>query len=375
VLEPHDRLADSYETIAEVLSENGYYCIAFLSGPFLRAPYNMNQGFSQYDDGPSAVSTGNAHGDVTNPAMEEKITAFLRSSPPRPFFLFAYFWDVHYDFIPPAPYDTLFVEPGMEPFDIRGFDQNAAIAPGMSPHRLSYVVSQYDGEIRSTDEMFGRIFRVLRDEGLWENTAILLTADHGEEFFEHGEKGHKNNLHRESVHVPLLLKRPGGEGGGGADTRLVTLLDVFPTIAEIGGAGASGSGEGRSLLGAPGGERDVFLELRITHYGPSPADGSLRTWTADMFAASDGDKKYIRLPRDRGERLYDLAVDPKEARDLSDSLSAELPVWREKVDNWHERMIRLSSEHGAGGEAPLSADERERLEALGYIRIAPRTAP
>ncbi|RPJ40963.1 MAG: hypothetical protein EHM19_12820, partial [Candidatus Latescibacterota bacterium] len=71
VLEPHDRLADSYETIAEALSEDGYYCAAFLSGPFLRAPYNMNQGFSHYDDSPSAVSTGNAHGDVTNPEMEE----------------------------------------------------------------------------------------------------------------------------------------------------------------------------------------------------------------------------------------------------------------------------------------------------------------
>ncbi|RPJ41816.1 MAG: hypothetical protein EHM19_11060 [Candidatus Latescibacterota bacterium] len=375
VLEPHDRLADSYETIAEALSEDGYYCAAFLSGPFLRAPYNMSQGFSHYDDSPSAVSTGNAHGDVTNPEMEEKVVSYLRSLPPRPFLLFAYFWDVHFDFIPPPPYDTLFVRPEMEPFDLCGFDQNSEIRPDMSRGRLEYLVSQYDGEIRATDEMLGRIFRVLREQGLWDDTAILLTADHGEEFFEHGEKGHKNNLHRESLHVPLLLKLPAGKGKPGVDPRHATLLDLFPTMLDLAGAPASDAASGRSLLRADAPGRDLHFELRVTRYGPSIADGSLQAWTADTYAASDGKTKYMRLPRDRGERLYDVAVDPGESHDLSGERAFALPGWREKIDAWREAAARVASEHGEGGAVPLSPDERERLEALGYIRIAPRSVP
>ena len=68
----------------------------------------------------------------------------------------------------------------------------------MAPAQLAYVLSQYAGEIRWTDEHLGRFFALLQRKGLWENTAILITADHGEEFFEHGEKGHKHNLFAET---------------------------------------------------------------------------------------------------------------------------------------------------------------------------------
>ncbi|MFH1680631.1 MAG: sulfatase, partial [Candidatus Eisenbacteria bacterium] len=371
VTEPHHRLADSYETLAEILSEEGYYCIGFVSGPFLRTPHNLNQGFSHYDDTPSSVSTGNAHGDRTNPEMEEKISAFLRSLPPKPFFLFAYFWDVHYDFIAPPPFDTLFTDPGTEPFDTRGFERNGEIHPGMRAERLRYVISQYDGEIRCTDEMLGRIFGVLRETSLWDRTAILLTADHGEEFFEHGEKGHKNNLHRESLHVPLLVKLPGAAAPR-ADSRLATPTDLFPTALTLAGAAGRDPRDGLSLLGEPPESRDLFFELRHTYYGPSIAAGSMGTKTFDAHAATDGALKYMLFPRGGGERLFDLAGDPDETVDLSAARPADVAAWREKVGAWKEEAGRIASEHGAAGEAVLSSEEKRRLEALGYIQIVPR---
>jgi len=375
VTEPHHSLDDSYRTLAERLADEGYTCVAFTSGPFLRKPYNLNQGFSFYDDSPSALSQENAHGDITNPVMEEKVTAFLRSMPAQPFFLFAYFWDVHYDYNPPAPYDTLFVTDEMEPFDISRFEMNDQIAPGIRTPRLAYIVSQYDGEIRCTDEMFGRIFEAVREEGLWDETAILVTSDHGEEFFDHGNKGHKHSLHRESVHVPLIIK-PAGVAEARRDDRLASLLDVAPTILEMCGIGRPDSMRGRSLLRPPEGDHpELFHELMLTYYGFVIGGGFVGPKTFPSFALRDGDFKYMALPRKGGERLYHVSEDPFERHDLSDSLSADLPRWREKIRAWKKDLAATAAGHGTASTPALSREERERLEALGYLQAAPRSPP
>ena len=370
VTEPHHKLDDSYETLAELLAGEGYSTAAIVSGPFLRTPYNLNQGFDLYDDTPSAIAQQNAQGDITNPAMERKVIEYLRAPHDEPFFLFAYFWDVHYDFIPPPPYDTMFVTPGMEPFDATRFEMNQEIHPGMDEGRLDYILSQYDGEIRCTDEMFGRILDVLREEGLWETTAILITSDHGEEFFDHGEIGHKHNLHRESLHVPFLLKLP-GPARSGVDSSPVSLLDVVPTILDLCGVSVPGEMSGRSLLKKAADARELIHELYITYYRYQLGAGYAGTKTFDAFALREGDFKYMRLPRKGGERLYDITADPLETADLSESLAADLPRWREKVKAWTDRTEAIAAAHGDAEDASLSDEERERLEALGYIRKAP----
>lgn len=374
VLEPTDRLADGFVTLAEALSEPAgdrppYATAAFVSGPFLRAAFHLGQGFALYDD--SAASPGEvaSHGDVTNPAMERKIVSYLRSSPPEPFFLFGYFWDIHYDYIPPPPFDTLFAPPGAEKFDISRFEFNDGIRPGMSRERLTYVVSQYDGEIRCTDEMLGRILAVIREEGLWDDTIIIVTADHGEEFFEHGEKGHKHNLHVESLRVPLLVK-PAGRFEPRVERAAVSLVDLFPTLAP-GGRGASpGGAGGRALPGwrssTDGREAlvaDLALPLRAVVNGEVVAKRTDR-----HLALRTGLHKLIRLPRREGVRLYSVDDDPAERRDLS----AQRPDLCDSLDAVLTRRLAAMEESAAmtgdGGTAAISPEERARLEALGYMK-------
>ena len=138
VIEPRHKLNDSYYTLAEALAESGYQCAGFASGPFLRAPYNLHQGFETWEDGPAAPNQESAHADITNPRMEELLTAFLEEErdPDRPFFLFAYLWDVHYDFLPPPPFDTLFVPEDARRIDASGFETNPLIHPEMDPAAL-----------------------------------------------------------------------------------------------------------------------------------------------------------------------------------------------------------------------------------------------
>ena len=266
VVEPLGRLADAHTTLAERLAERGYQCAGVVSGPYLREEHNLHQGFELYDSSP-ADDQGAAHGDVTSPEVEAALRRFLleERDPERPFFLFAYLWDPHYDYIPPQPHDRTFVDAECQPVDCREYATTRTVHAGIPAAQLRWVQAQYDGEIRWTDEHLGRVLDLVRELGLWDDTLVVVTADHGEEFFEHGNKGHKQNLHVEQVHVPLVVKYPRGMPTG-RDERLVSLVDVVPTVLEVTGTRTPDPLQGRSLLAPPDPERAIVLELLAAWY-------------------------------------------------------------------------------------------------------------
>jgi arylsulfatase A-like enzyme len=97
-----------------------------------------------------------------------------------------------------------------------------------------HLIAPNDGEDRSTDDWLGRLFDVLREIDVWQDTAVIVTADHGEEFFEHGKKGHRKSLYDEVVHVPLVMRHPwkAWRGRRGEVTRSI---DIYPTVLELAG--------------------------------------------------------------------------------------------------------------------------------------------
>jgi arylsulfatase A-like enzyme len=395
---PLDRLGDAYRTLAEELSDAGYDTAGVVSGPYLRRAHNLNQGFARWNEAAASQEHQDAHGDVTNPTMLEGLErALSERDPERPLFLFAYFWDPHYDYVPPAPYDSMFVGPDDVPVPMQGYGRDGRVHAGSPPQALSYVLSQYDGEIRWTDETLGAFFAKLREAGLWDDTLLIVTADHGEEFFEHGWKGHKNNLFAESVHVPLLVKHPGSRRRG-RDDRLVSLVDVFPTTLEIAGIESAGEVQGNSLLDPePDPGRAIFFALRTLWYLQRPDGGEERVRDNEWHAVRQGDFKLVGVP---GHRmfLFDVKRDPGEQRDLledgeqrdlledgeqmdlledgeqmdlledgddfqarADRLTATLERHRADAEAWRGRLA-------AGGTAPLEESDLERLRSLGYVK-------
>ncbi len=364
---PMDRLGDSYVTLAEHLGANGYQTAGFVSGPFLRTPHNLHQGFELYDDSPSSSSQQDAHHDITNPAMEELLADFLsnRRDSERPFFLFAYMWDPHYDYNPPAPFDTMFRSDTAEPFDIAEFELNPLIRPGMTAGALRYVRDQYEGEIRCTDELLGRLWKQLRDEGLWEETTIILTADHGEEFFEHGGKGHKNGLYDETLHVPLVIKWAGSSAAE-VDPRLTGLIDLFPTIVGMTGTASREELHGKSLLQEPRKpEHPLFFELITTLYGVGADRGKkeVERW----WAVRRGDFKMISIPDRHTNLLFDMIGDPLEKNSIEKLRPDILEEYLALLPPWQQRMQAVARQHGPPENAFLSNEEIDRLKALGYI--------
>ena len=364
---PIDKLHNSYETLTEILAKRGYQTAGFSSGPYLRKTHNLTQGFEYYDEESSSIKHVDAHGDVTNPHMLASITSFLEQKQDRnrPLYLFAYFWDPHYDYIPPAPYNREFVGPDAEFCDVTEFGLKQKIHPGSSLAQLAYVKSQYDGEIRWTDEHLGRLFQLLRDKGLWDDTLIVVTSDHGEEFFEHGSKGHKNNLFVESVHVPLIVKYPRGTETG-RDSRLASLVDVLPTILEVTDTPVEIPMHGRSLLKSdPPAARDIYFELQSVWY--HQRDGRTEVEKREFLAIQQGDYKLISEPGARQTALYNVREDPGEQKDLLPGARTHAQVLLNQLQEWQAQMALTRSFFEVGDEGTLSPEELERLRSIGYL--------
>ena len=368
VTEPLHRLHDSYTTAAELLREQGYQTAGLVAGPFLRRNHNLHQGFVLYDQSATSETNRLAHEDVTNPQIERLLRQYLledRSST-SPFFLFVYLWDPHYDYIPPSPYDAMFVPDGAEPFDLHNYELWEATADTVRPEQAAYVISQYDGEIRCTDALLGRLWQLLRDLQLWDQTAIIVTADHGEEFFEHGMKGHKNHLYNESLHVPLIVKPPGGNAPK-RDRRLVSLVDLFPTMLAWADIQPTLPHHGRSLLAsAPTGPTASFYELVTTFYFPQPSGEELKQFH-QWYAIREGDFKLITVYDENAWALYDLATDPGEQSALGAEHADKLSELRTRLESYRRQMQALAKAWASSPPAELDSKELERLRSLGYL--------
>jgi arylsulfatase A-like enzyme len=384
-VESRSRLDGEIATLADLLAQHGYQTAGFASGPYLARRHNLSQGFEYYDDSPATVGTqGGAHDDVTNPSLESAIIHFLFDrrykvfdryrDPERPLFLFAYYWDPHYDYIPPPPFNTMFVEEGAERIGVRGYESSGLVTSKISPAELSYVLSQYDGEIRFTDFYLGRFFEVLKKAGLWENSVVIVTSDHGEEFFDHGKKGHKNSLYSESVHVPLIIKHP-RSARTGRDSRLVSLVDLFPTILELAGAEVPSAHQAMSLLDLdPDPDRSIFFELLSTLYHRlTDGEGFVRD-DEEWLAVRRGDSKLVVVPADRRIELYRVSTDRGEQEDIAGDEPQMVADLQSTLDAFREES-RLLAQGGGEEQADLDPEQIERLRELGYLERPPEDEP
>jgi arylsulfatase A-like enzyme len=288
-------------TLAEGLREAGYFTAGFATGPFLLPQFGLNQGFDSYDARCSSRGHGDSHHDVTNPCLHRRVMEWVREWGDVPFFLFLHYWDVHYDYIPPAPYDTLFDPDYQGTITGRNFARNREIRRGMPEDDLEHIVALYDGEIAYTDAHLGLLFRELRAVGLSDRTLIVVTSDHGDEFLEHGATGHGHTLFQELIRVPIIWAEPWQSAGPIIVDDVVQLLDVAPTILDRVGLEWPTEAEGRSILpllrGRTQQPRTAFSETR--------SGGFLK-------AAVRNDVKILRTMLDGETRAYDLRHDPAE---------------------------------------------------------------
>jgi arylsulfatase A-like enzyme len=224
------------------------------------------------------------------------------------------------------------------------------------------------------DRELGRFFRELRQLGLYENSLILVTSDHGESFHDHGSWGHGRNLYQELTHVPLIVKFPQG-GPTGDVLAPVGHVDFFPTLLEEAGIEAPPN-EGVSLRRVVERGRDaessralvmdVSWEDRFRRETMLSVKRGNRKYVAVFPLKPHGPTEDLRWSSLLREELYDLESDPMEEKNLLPGLEAEAAPFRDSARAYLETAKTFRSRH-RGGAIEIDEDVERSLESLGYV--------
>ena len=354
------KLDDNIPTLAGVLKNNGYYTAGFVSNHLLESHFGFGKGFDCYDDFTMNLAARGETEELvrTSPPLNEAVLTWLRTNYNKRFFLFVHYFDPHYAYNPPPPYDTLF-DPGYKG-NVDGCHIET-LKPNISRKNLNHVISLYDGEIRYTDEYIGALLKELETLGINEKTLIVLIGDHGEEFFEHGGTRHGETLYNEAIRVPLIIKLPGSHKPAVINT-LASDVDLMPTICDYLKVSPPPGLQGKSLLpamnGTAGEERSyVFSELTVAY-------------THVTKAIVSRDYKFI-CHLDTGTReLYDLAHDPGEKRNLVKTEQQKAAELERELMNFVVSCTRQVSALGSTGNNTVVHDEetKKKLKSLGYMQ-------
>lgn len=366
-------LAPHLETVAERFTTHGYDTAGFYAGPFLHPVFGFGQGFERYVDCTSTseerdaadaidwdASTRDSHADVANPRTFAAFEEWFDRRDDEPFFAFVHLWDVHYDFTPPPPYDELF-DPHYEGWvDGRDFFFDARIGPDMAQRDLDHLVALYDGEIAWTDSYVDKIRALLEEAGELDSTIVVITSDHGSEFFEHGAKGHRTSLYDEVIHVPLVVRYPATIPAGTVVEAQSRSIDIAPTLLDLCGLGTLEDVAGVSLL-------DLVRDAGGARGPGRPAVSELDTLGYSLLSVRTRRAKAIGNRNSSTVDVYDLSADPGERRPLHDARSPLVEDGLRSLDEAGTELTRLGRAHAGDatrGELPIEV--QRHLDDLGY---------
>jgi len=323
-----NKLSPTQATLASVLKDNGYTTGAVIGSAVLDSRFGLNHGFDFYYDHfdfnrlqesnlDEMERPGNIVADVT--------LDWLSKNYQKKFFLWMHLYDPHYPYRPPAPYSE------------------------------EYRDRPYDGEIAFADAQVGRLIEFLKNKGLYRNTLIVLSGDHGESLGEHGEKTHGFFIYNATLHVPLIIHLP-GDMHARTVQNLVNLADIMPTVLAALNIQLPAHVQGQSLLPiiSPKKEdnaRSLYAEtfLPRLHFN----------WS-ELRGVETENYHFINAPK---PELYDLRKDPGETHNLF----AEKKAVTEEM---RVRLAKLIQQYTAGQELAektgLDPVLMERLKSLGY---------
>ena len=329
-----------------LLTQSGYQVDALVSVPTLSQEYGFDRGFHSYRFyfNPGASNTVDAAIDV------------LRKGDKQDHFLFLHLIDVHWPYAPPEEFRGRF---GERPPDISDLLQQILNdGPPSSQTQIDHAVNLYDGEIAYVDRELRRFLEYMKAEGLYDSSLIILTADHGEAFYEHGYWKHTQTLYEEMVRVPLIVKWP-AESPTGRVANLVSQVDVFPTVLAAVGLDSktAWSRELRGSQDRPEMKRSVVSEVSWKALATRAAlfKVAFRNDQFKYIATLEGPTlEALDVEAIRAEELYDLWADPGETVDLGPSARPEARSRRPtspKASSSHAEARDAIGRPGEGGRA------------------------
>ncbi len=351
-----DSLSADVPFLPDLLANRGYQTVGISSNDNVSADFGFARGFQTWRNlYPSPPSKDFATSMEVTRAFRDWLSKVRR--PGVPFFAYLHTADPHDPYRPGAefrqqfargPYRTTLDVPATE--QIRRFLDSH---PGISAEEVRrQLAEQYDAEVAQNDASFGDVLTLLKDAGIYDNTMIVFTADHGEEFLEHGAWGHGHSLYTELVHVPLIIKLPGQERGGERVATPVRHLDVLPTVLTAAGLPTPASLEGQSLHPRPTtGQQPAFSYLWLD--GPEVLSLIEQGHHLVVFRGSGPATVH----------LFNLQLDPREQDDRAHQEPLLTACLLRQLEAYQTKTIATKRYQ----PSPVSGEMRARLRALGYL--------
>jgi len=376
--DPNKKISDVRTTLAEYLNEKNILTQSFVTNGYTRVNFGFGQGFDRYNHMTQGIkknlflrfmfgrtlkavnpevfkeeNLGSAD-NMTRHAME-----FLDAAKSSRFFLWLHYIDPHDPYAPP---ETEWVPPEvyngwMNPYD-SGLILQMRTGYRISADDMQHLRNLYIGEVRYIDSKIGELLAKIDETGLKENTLVIITSDHGEEFWEHEGILHGGTLYKEVLQIPLIMRLPGVIPESTKRKPLVRLMDVMPTILALQGISFEKHIQGRNLmpviLGEETGDRESFSES-LLYFG-------------EKKGFFDGRYKLIQTVGSDKKELYDLVGDPMERVNLYYSEPDVAARMEKKLIEWVATSKKLGQEiAGSDIHAVIDSDLRQELQALGYV--------
>ncbi len=353
VEDERDVLNPSVLTIQHYMRDNGYYSAGFTNGGYLTSWLGWDRGFDMFVQN-NHLGGGNFSFSFAD--YKRQLFDFIRANRSCPMFLFLHTYDCHayYDSAPPQ-YQAMFTNadyPDKNNLKAKRFADYhlRQFKDSISAEDVEHIKGLYDSEIRYLDDMLGQLFSLLDELELSDNTIIILTSDHGEEFKDHGSFGHNHTLYNELIHIPLIFAG-GSIPAGVTVSHMVESIDIFPTVIDlINTPPLNPPIDGQSLI-------PLISDPHHAGFGPAVS----KDWNKTGIRTEG----WTYFTIDGTEYLFNRNDDPIEKNNLIQHKQKE-------AQSLKRRLERITAKDDNARPQPLTGEMDERskqeLKSLGYIR-------
>lgn len=349
------KLSSAHQTMAEQFKAGGYSTTGLLKSIVVEAERGYSQGFENYTviNPKSNQADGESGRELTDAAI-----SFLETqkSASKPFFLYLHYMDVHSPYKAPEPYYSKYRNPAYTG-PVSGAHKQIEddyMKGGKTPSAadIQQMKDLYDAEVEYWDAQFGRFMQALVSSGMDPNTIVVVTADHGEAFFEHPGNVFHGNVYHENINIPLIMKIPGVAAA--RYSNWAQSIDIPPTLADLTGIAKGKYWQGHSQAPV------------IKKTGAAPSDAVACEY-ADFRTVIDSNSKKLILGMQGGPVLFDLKQDPLELKNIASSNSADVERLRAILDARTAAAHQLATNFPPDEATDLTPEQIEQLKALGYL--------
>lgn len=337
----------------ELLRDRGYETAAVISNPLAGKMVNLNRGYDRYYEMGSGIMSTFDGKQLIPPTVFSKSMSMIRQMKGKRFFLFAHFMGPHDPYAAHKEYNFYPEYKG------KLSSKGVALSGGrLAGDDLKYAVAMYDGEIAYTDHYIGMFLNELKNQGLYDNSLIVVLADHGEELNDHGEMTHGKHLFDDTISVPLIIKLPNQKQGSVVENDW-SLVNLLPSVAEYIGCGS----KALEFDGIPV-RLDGLRRVRQSHIYSSTDTGTLH-----LESLRSGNRKLIVEVNSKETELYDLLKDPSESRNIAAHDAASRDLLMSGLSSL-DRSIDSKLSSTMSRDVPLGDENanKKTLRALGYLQ-------